>query len=518
MNIQTEHRDDHTARMVVEFETQKLEKAKQTAAQRISKKINIPGFRKGKAPYRVIAKFVGEEAIVEDAVEIITNDIYREALDESKLDPYGPGSLEEYHVEPTPTFTFSVPLQPTVDLKDYRAVRLEYTAPEITDEQVDQVMKQLQMQHAVIEESSRPAAMGDRVTLDIHSVIELEDEDGEDKSDENVETEATSEHESDENAEAETEADGEHEDEHEHGHDDVSFIHGHDQGFMLEPEEDPIPGFSEAIVDANTGDTLVFELILPDDDEHYPGKTVKFDVNVKKIENVTRPPLNDDLAERVTAEEEKPLTLLELRMRVRENMQRDLEKSTAEDYGNRVLDAMVEQAEIKYPEAMVMDQVQQLLQRLDENLRQNRLTLIDYLQIYRRSINDLVAEYRPTAENVVRRGLVMREVGLAEQIDVSDADLGARLEEMVDVVKEEEKAQARELITNDMMRDSVRENMMRDNVMERLAAIARGEAPELGTQTTPEESVETSPEPGSSDEETSAEVSDAAPQSSEQEA
>ncbi|MCC6613814.1 MAG: trigger factor [Anaerolineae bacterium] len=510
MNIQTEHRDDHTARMVVEFDTQKLEKAKQTAAQRISKKINIPGFRKGKAPYRVIAKYVGEEAIVEDAVEIISNDIYREALDESQLDPYGPGALEAYDVEATPTLTFTVPLQPTVDLKEYRDVRVDYTAPEITDEQVEQVMKQLQMQHAVIEESSRPAALGDRVTLDVHSVIELEDDD-------------EAEHEHDEEGEAED--DGEHEEhdhdhDHEHGHeDDVSFIHGHDQWFMLEADEDPIPGFSEAIVGANAGDSLAFELTLPEDDEQYPGKKVKFDVAVKKIENVTRPALNDDLAARVTADEETPLTLLELRVRVRENMQRDLEKQTNEEYGNRALDAMVEQADIKYPEAMVADQVQQLLQRLDDNLRQNRLTLNDYLQIYRRSINDLAAEYRPTAENIVRRSLVMREVGRAENLVVSDEALHKQLDEMLDAVGEEEKAQARELLANDMMRDSVRENMMRDSIMERIVAIARGEEPEMGNaETAPAASTEVTEEPASSDEEASTEVSDAASQSSELEA
>jgi len=487
--------------MVVEFDAQKLEKAKQTAAKRISNKINIPGFRKGKAPYRVIAKYVGEEAIVEDAVEIISNDIYREALDESKLEPYGPGALEAYDVATTPTFTFSVPLQPTVDLKDYRGVRVEYTEPEVTDEQVEQVMKQLQMQHAVVEESSRPAALGDRVTLDVHSVIEVEDDD-----------------EAEHDDEGEAEDDGEHE-EHEHEHDHgegVSFIHGHDQWFMLEPDEDPIPGFSEAIVGANTSDSLTFELTLPDDDEQYPGKTVKFDVTVKKIENVTRPALNDELAARVTAEEEKPLTLLELRMRVRENMQRDLEKQTNEEYGNRALDAMVEQAEIKYPEAMVMDQVQQLLQRLDDNLRQNRLTLNDYLQIYRRSINDLAAEYRPAAENIVRRSLIMREVGLAEKLDISDEALNARLDEMLDVVDEAEKAQARELLANDMMRDSVRENMMRERIMERITAIARGEEPELGTEeTAPTESTEAAEEPVSSDDEVATEVSDETSQSSE---
>ncbi|MCA9910096.1 MAG: hypothetical protein KC519_15670, partial [Anaerolineae bacterium] len=470
MNIQTEHRDDHTARMVVELETQTLEQAKQTAAKRISKKINIPGFRRGKAPYRVIAKYVGEEAIVEDAVEIISNDVYREALDESKLEPYGPGALEEYHVEPTPTLTFTVPLQPTVALNNYRDVRVEYTAPEVTDEQIDQVMKHLQMEKAVVEDSSRPAALGDRVTLDVHSVIELEDEASD--ADEN-EADDSGDEDADEH---------EHEHEHTHGENDVTFMHAHGEWFMLDPADDPIPGFSEALVGANADETRNFELTLPDDHEEYPGKTVKFDVTVKKVENVTLPPLNDDLAARVTAEEEQPLTLLELRVRTRENMQRELEKEALDKYTNGALDAIMEQAEIKYPDAMVMDQVQQLLQRLDENLRQNRLTLNDYMQIYRQSINDLVAQYRPSAEQIVRRSLTLREIGIAEQLDVTDAALEARLDEMMGMVNEEERVQARALFDNDRLRDSIRESMMRDLILERIAAIARGEAPEIGSE------------------------------------
>ncbi len=492
--------------MVVELETQTLEKAKQTAAQRISKKINIPGFRKGKAPYRVIAKYVGEEAIVEDAVEIISNDVYREALDESKLEPYGPGALEEYHVEPTPTLTFTVPLQPTVSLNNYRDVRLDYTAPEVTDEQLDRVLKHLQMEQAVVEDSARPAALGDRVTLDIHSVIELEDE-----HDDEHETDADDEH--DEDAD-----EHDHEHDHDHDDDDVTFMHAHGEWFMLDPADDPIPGFSEAIVGANAGDNLDFELTLPEDDEKYPGKKVKFDVGVKKVENVTLPPLNDDLAARVTAQEEKPLTLLELRVRTRENMQREMDKEALDKYTNTALDIMMDQAEIKYPDAMVMDQVQQLLERLDENLRQNRLTLNDYMQIYRQSINDLVAQYRPSAEQIVRRSLTLREIGIAEQLDVTDAALEARLDEMIGTINESERAQARALFDNDRLRDSIRESMMRDLILERIAAIARGEDPEIGSEPAASISEEAETEAANSEAETTAEVSDAASQSSEQEA
>ena len=126
MNIQTEQLQNHTARMVVEFDVERLAEAKKKAAQKIGKQVNVPGFRKGKAPYSIIAKYVGEAAIVDEAIELISNDIYKEALTESGLDPYGPGSVDKYDLDPAPKLTFTVPLQPKVDLKGYRDVRLPY--------------------------------------------------------------------------------------------------------------------------------------------------------------------------------------------------------------------------------------------------------------------------------------------------------------------------------------------------------------------------------------------------------
>ena len=170
MNIQTEHLDDHTARLTVEIETERLDKAKKQAARKLSKQVNIRGFRKGKVPYKILVNFIGEGPIIEEALESMGKDVYREALDESGVDPYGPGSLEDVDVESDPpVFTFTVPRQPTVELGDYRAVRLDYEPPVIEEEDVDRAMQHLREQYAEAEESDGPVATGHRVTLDIHS-------------------------------------------------------------------------------------------------------------------------------------------------------------------------------------------------------------------------------------------------------------------------------------------------------------------------------------------------------------
>ncbi|HSS96038.1 MAG TPA: trigger factor family protein, partial [Terriglobales bacterium] len=180
MNIQTERLDNHTARFTVELDTDRLEQAKQAAAKKIAKRVNIPGFRKGKVPYKILLNYVGEGALLEDAIEILGNDIYKEALDQSGVDPYGPGQLEDFKADPQPIFTFVVPLQPTVDLGDYRSTRQTFSEPTIEDDQVNKAMRTLQEEQAVVEESHQPVALGNRVNVEMYAAIVNEaNEDGE---------------------------------------------------------------------------------------------------------------------------------------------------------------------------------------------------------------------------------------------------------------------------------------------------------------------------------------------------
>jgi len=497
LNIQTETQADHTAKLVVEFDVERLEKAKVKAAKKISNQINIPGFRKGKAPYRLVAKYVGEGSIVDDAMELISNDIYKEALLESKLDPYGPGAVLEYKLDPAPTLIFSVPLQPTVTLNAYRDVRLPYEPIVVEDIAVEQTFKNLLREHALVEDSSRPAELGNRVTVDLHSFIESSDED-EDEDDEDftpkelleamIAQEAVEElledlEDDDDDFDDELDNDDELEDdvmdEYDHEHSHEHFINDHDAIFDLETEDEIAPGFSAALVGVMPGETREFELTMPEDDEEYSGRKIKFEVHVKNVQVVTMPTLNDEFAARVTAQEEKPLTLLELRLRIRENLERMASEAKNENYSDEALRLMVDQAEVSYPMQMLEDQVQDMMERLDQRLRQQRLTLQDYMSIYRKTPQDMFNDYKPIAETSLKRLLVMREVGRAEQINVTDEELQTRADEMVASVRAEEQSNARNVLEHPMMRDNLREQLTRERIIERVIAIAKGEAPEL---------------------------------------
>jgi trigger factor len=479
LNIQTERQENHVARVTVELDAERLEAAKQQAAKRLSNRLNIPGFRKGKAPYRIVVKYVGEGAVVEEALDTLGEQIYKEVLPQTGIEPYGPGSLEDVKLEDKekPTFIYTVPLVPEVDLGDYRSLRVDFELPEVKDSDVDRSLRLLQEQNAVAEDSQRAAELGNRVTLDIHSffVEEHEAEDDDEKDDDEDEHE---------------EHDHEHE-EHDHDHNDEPqidhshgehFIHEHDFVTLLNDDYEPIKGFNEVIAGMNVGDKKEFELTVPDDDdeEEMRGRKVKFEVTVKKVENFTMPALNDDLAARATKDDEKPLTLLELRMRTRENLVEANERHYRSEYANNVLDKVVEGATIHYPEAVVNDEIDRTLQRFDQQLRQqNRMTLNDYLKITQSSIQQLYPQFRPQAVRTVERALAMRELLDAEGIAADDHRVNQEIDKIVESYDADRREAIRGLFDRAEMRESVKDDVLTQTLMDRLVAIAKGEAPAL---------------------------------------
>lgn len=481
MNVQTERLADHTARLTVEVDAERLEKAKRDAARKIAKQVNIPGFRKGKAPYHILVSYVGEAAIVEDALDVLGNEVYKDVLNQSDIEPYGPGALEDFKPEPQPTFQFVVPLQPTVDLGDYRAVRDDYEAPQVDDAEVDEALHNLQERHALIEESHQPVAAGNRVTVDL--VGEFLDE-GHHHDDDEADEEAAEEAEDVEE---------------EHDDDDESkiFVDQNDMMFLLTEEREPAPGFSAGLEGAQVGETREFEITYPHDHEKYQqlaARHVKFTATIKKIETMTLPELTDDFAARVTEDEEKPLSLLELRMRVRDDLQKAAEEQANSAYADKVFEKMVEGATVSYPEALVADQLNHMLQRVDNDLRQRGMNLQDYLKISGRTLDDMRKDYRDSAIEDIKRILVMRELVKVENIEVTEE----RINEEVDRIVSQFGAQA-DIFRQMYEREDMRENLVNDLtnrvLMERVGEIGKGEAPDIDATETNEPSSESDEAP-----------------------
>ena len=447
------------ARLTVVVETSRLDEARKGAARKIAQQVRIPGFRKGRAPYRVLASHLGESVILETAVEDLGGALYPDALNVSGLEPYGPGTLENFEQEPEPTFRYTLPLQPVTDLGDYRSIRRDYTRPEVSDREVDDALLALQEREALVEESPRPVAAGNRVHVTVTATI-LDD-------DSSIDAEG--------DEESDSQAEGE-----EAGR---RFMNEEELVISLTPEREPAPGFTQAVVGAGIDEQRDFELQYPDDEERHgtlSGRRVAFTVLVRKIELVTLPELNDAFAARVSAndaeggEDPEPANLLTLRVRTRERLNVEADERAGAEYAQEVLATIIEGASFAWPEALVQDQLEHLLQRMDQDMRQRGLTLEDYIRMSGTSREELKEQSRDNAIDLIRQSLTMGELLRAENIGVSEEALEEEIGRSVARFGEQAEA-FRSIYDNPGMRQSLRNELQTRQVMERIASIARGE-------------------------------------------
>jgi trigger factor len=558
LNVQTERLENHVARLTVEVPQERYAKAREASIKALSGKVNIPGFRKGKVPASMVVKYVGEAYILEEVMEHLGQDVYKEALEIAGVEPAAPGSMDDFKLEPAVTFVYTVPLAPEVTLNDsYRDFRAEYTEPETTDEDVETELRAFQREFAETVDSDEPVALGDRITADLHSFFVT--------------------------PEAETNA----EETDVHDREEEPYVHRHGAVLDLsEGEDEPLaPGFSAQIVGAKAGETRVFRITMPESGDNVnpdvAGKTIEFVVTVEKIERVTLPELDDALAakvserygwetlgevesetlgektERLTEEaaeaeaaaepapetviakadmtaeggtshitdtdeaiakgeadesavveeikEEtlpvrRPLTLEELRARVYQMIDDRSKSQAREKYANAVLENVISNADVKFSEASLEAEIDDMIEDFKNRLQQNRVTLDLYLKSTGKTLDDIRTDYRGPAETRLRRSLAVREFANRERLNVSQQDLTDRLMSVFTDLGAES-VQQLGLLNNEQFAANMINNLMSQKIEERAVAIGRGEAPDLNAA--PEQPAIAASEPESPAAETS---------------
>ena len=458
MNLQTERIDNHKAQLTGEVESKQFDDAKRKAARRISRLVNIRGFRKGKAPYRLVAQHVGEAAIIEEAVDQLGGDVYRQALAKSDIDPYGPAALEDFKLEPAPTFTFSVPLQPEVDLKDFADVRLDFEAPVVTDEEVDAALEGMRLRAIeVLDDNLELAAAGNRVTIDVSS--EFSDGDEADEDD-------------DDNDEADDEAADD--DEMPPPKKGDSFLNRRGLTLMLDAEEDPImEGFVEALIGAELNAKVEFELTVPPDDRHESlvGRRVKFDVAMKKIESIRLPPLDDEFARKTGEKIGADIHDLDaLRQSEREELEQDAIHEARTAYSGQVLEKIVEGADIAFPAEMLEEYIDRLLDELDQDLQRRGMNLETFIRVTGTARETLREQHRERGLQLLKQNLVARELAAVQDVQISEEQIEESLDGFVKRL-----GGSRDMFDTPKMRENLANRLFSDQLTTRLCAIGRGE-------------------------------------------
>ncbi len=393
MKIEQQLRDDHQVTLTVEVEPERFESAKRRAARKLSRKTKIPGFRPGKAPYDVIRSFLGEGAIVEEAVEILIDEVYPEALKEADIEPAASGALEDIASLDPPTFVFVVPLRPEVDLGDYESIRLEYDFTPPTEEDVDQAIDELRRMFAQTQEVERPIKDGDYVLAAV-SIFP-------------------------------TEADGEEEAVALEARESFAFV-AHD-----EPADDewPFAGFSSNVIGMKPGEnrSVLHTFSEEAEEEALRGKATRIEIQVKAVRSLEVPEANDEFARMAGAE-----TMDELRKTMRTSLTSQAQEEYDDEFYARVLDAIKEQASIKYPPQLVEDEIENVLRDLEVRLQSQGIDLDAYLESQQKSREEFIAEeIRPTAVQRLERGLILDEIARRANVEFDDDDLEAEFQSLL---------------------------------------------------------------------------------------
>jgi trigger factor len=307
----------------VEIDQERVDQELKKAARKLAGQYRIPGFRQGKAPYNLLVQYVGLPALFQEFLEPLGQEIYPKALEESKLEPYAPGVLDVESLEPL-TYKFIVPLEPEIDLGDYRSLRVEEPAIEVTDEEINQQLEEYRSQFSSYGEVDRPSQYGDLITIDVKSVIPAGEEGGEE-----------------------------------------IIVLDESDWDVTPDEENPMdpPGFDEALLGLRPGEEKEFTLSWPADSQSiHAGKQANFHVKVHKIQGSTEPALDDSFAQMVGPEFE---SLDALKENIRSTLLDAKKQENDEDYLEKALDALMAQSTMNYPPTVVEDQLDSMVNTLE---------------------------------------------------------------------------------------------------------------------------------------------------------
>jgi trigger factor len=457
LKIESERLDDHQVKLTVEFDDDTFESAKRRAARQIAKRTKIPGFRPGKAPYHIILRSVGEQAVTERAMEFLIDDQYSKVIEESEIDPYGPGQLENIvSMEPL-VLEFLIPLAAEVELGDYRSVRIPYELEEIDESDIEEVLDNLRQSQAIEEPAERPAQEGDRVFLLLsgnRAVLE------EGKSE--------------------------------------SVIHERQHSVVIQPEDPevsiewPYSGFSREIIGLSADDEKTFTYSYPDDSnyEELAGVPVEFQVQVQDIKSRSLPELDEEFAQSVGEFE----SLTELKEEIKTNLEQQSKDSYDKEFDDDLMTQIIDLSTIEYPPQMLEEEIKVITRRMENQLEAQNLDLETYLLTQGMSEEDFHEDTKPVAEERLKRTLVLLEISEVEDIQLDEERLQTETERTLNVMTQHMSSSDKRKLSNEgvlaNLAGNIAAEMAINQTLEFLRSMAKGELDEADESEGSEEAVE----------------------------
>jgi trigger factor len=367
----------------VEVAPEEVQRTLENQARKLGQEMKVPGFRTGKIPPAVVIQRIGRESILDEAIRTRLTDWYLKAVQESGIAPVGDPEVDLGDLPPEGkplTFSFEVGVRPTAKLGAYKGVEVARREPAADPEAVESQIEEMRERFARLEVVKRPAENGDFVTIDFLGTIDGEPFSG-----------------------------GE----------------GRDQLIDLGAGQ-LIPGFEDGIVGMSAGETKTIDATFPEDyaAKHVAGKPAQFEITVKEVKHKDLPALDDDFASDAAGYD----TIDELRENIANELLEHDRKQVDVEFRAGALDAVVDQAEVDVPPALVTARAHELLERMLHALGHQGINKQSYLQISGKTEAELIEESKPDAEQALRREAVLAAIIEAEQIEPSEQELLDALE------------------------------------------------------------------------------------------
>jgi len=433
MKVSNQSIENSQAILHIEAESQEMEESLNKAYHHLVKEIDIPGFRKGKAPRHVLERYIGKEELQKEALEHLIPQLCNQVIEEQKMEVIAQPQIEILQVDPV-VFKSTFPLRPQVELGDYQHIRLAPEPAEVTEEEINSVMEQLRQRRAVWAPVEHPVSFEDLVTIDI-------EERGEGNS--------------------------------------INSYQGR-QFPVIQDSPIPLPGFAEHLVGMEKGEEREFSLSYPDDYElkELAGKQYNFKVKLVEVKEKHLPDLNDEFAKSLGQGIE---TLDALRESTATSLTNIAEERARRDFEQKVIEAVVDLAKVEFPPILVEQEIDRLLSERDRMFRRQG-GLESYLKTFNKTEEEVREELRPGATERVLQSLVLGKVAEEEKIEVGPAEIDAEIEKMIGST-EENAEELHKIFNTQQGRRWIEERLITQKTVQHLVEIATGDATEEGDST-----------------------------------
>ena len=418
MDIKVEKTENkNEVKLSFKIEAEKFDGAIKEVYAKSAKYFNVPGFRKGKAPFNIVERMYGDEIFYEDAFNELVPEIYDNAIKENKVEAVSQPKIDIKNMKKGEDleFTATVQIKPEVKLGKYKGIELKKVEYNVSDEDVDHELEHMQERNArVLSVEDRPVKDKDIAKIDFEGFV-----------------------------------------------DGVAFEGGKAEGHELEiGSKTFIPGFEDQIIGMNIADEKDIKVKFPEDyySKDLAGKDATFKVKLHEIKEKKLPELDDEFAKDVSEFD----TIKDLKQNIKENKQKANDERAKRELEDAAIDAVAKTTEIDIPSGMIDGEVANMIGEMEQQLSYQGISLDQYLQIVKKTRKEIEDSYKPQAEKNVKARLILEAIIKAEKIEADSKEVDEKIKEMAKNYGRKEE----ELSKNEQLKEYIAETIKTEKAVD----------------------------------------------------